>query len=75
MKDGDLDRETVDAIISEGESIAPLLAGVLRGWVQDLLGDEGDSAVENALGLLGETGSASEIPNRDRKSTRLNSSH
>jgi hypothetical protein len=60
-EDGVLDRETVDAIIGEGESIPPLLVGVLRGWAQDLLGDESDSAVENALALLGETGSASEI--------------
>jgi hypothetical protein len=62
QEDGDLDRETVDAIIGEGESIAPLLVGVMRGWAQNLLGEDGDSAVENALGLLGETGSASEIP-------------
>jgi hypothetical protein len=61
-EDGDLDRETVDAVLGEGESIAPLLVGLLRGWAQDLLGDEDDSAVENALALLGETGSASEIP-------------
>jgi hypothetical protein len=61
-EDGDLDRETVDAIIGEGESIAPLLVGILRDWAQDLLGDDGGAVAENALGLLGETGSASEIP-------------
>ncbi len=62
QEEGDLSPETVDSIVGEGESIVPLLVGVLRGWAQDLLGDEGDSWVENALALLGETASASEIP-------------
>lgn len=61
QEDGDLDTETVDAIIGEGKSIVPLLIGVMRGWAQDLLGDSGDAAVENALALLGETGSPAEI--------------
>lgn len=62
QEDGDLSPETVDAIIGEGGSIVPLLVGVLRGWAQDLLGAGGDSSAENALALLGETGSPSEIP-------------
>ncbi len=62
QEEGDLDPETVDAIVAEGESFLPLLVGVLRGWAQDLLGDGGDGWVENALALLGEVGSPSEIP-------------
>jgi tetratricopeptide (TPR) repeat protein len=63
QEEGDLDPETVDAIIGEGESMAPLLVGVMREWAQDLLGEEaGDGWVENALALLGETGTPSEIP-------------
>jgi hypothetical protein len=58
----DLDVETVDAIIAEGESVAPLLVGVLRAWAQGLLTDDGDRAAENALALLGETGGTSDIP-------------
>jgi hypothetical protein len=62
QEEGDLDPETVDAIVADGESIVPLLVGVARGWAQDLLGEDADGWVENALALLGETGSASEIP-------------
>jgi len=62
QEEADLDVETVNAIIGEGEAIVPLLVGVLREWAQNLLGDDGDAALENALALLGETGSPSEIP-------------
>ncbi len=62
QEEGELDVETVDAVIGEGESMVPLLVGVLRDWAQDFLGDDGDSTVENALALLGETGSPAEIP-------------
>ena len=62
QEEGDMDPETVDEIVAEGESFVPLLVGVLRGWAQDLLGDGGDGWVENALALLGEIGSPSEIP-------------
>jgi len=61
-EDGDLDREAVDTILREGPSLAPLLVGILRGWAQDLLGEKDDSALENALALLGETGSPANIP-------------
>ena len=58
----DIDAETVDAFIAEGEKIAPLLTGVLRAWAQDFLDEDGDIDLENALGLLGETGTTAEIP-------------
>jgi hypothetical protein len=54
--------ETVDAIVSEGPAMTPLLIGVMRDWAQDLLGEDGESLVENALALLGETGSPADIP-------------
>ena len=57
-----MDAATVDAFIAEGEKIVPLLTGVLRAWAQDFLGEEGDVDLENALGLLGETGTPDEIP-------------
>jgi hypothetical protein len=62
QEEGDLGPETVDAIVGEGESMTPLLVGVLREWAQDLEGDSGASLAENALALLGETGFPSEIP-------------
>ena len=61
QEEGDLEPETVDAIVAEGRSIVPLLVGVLRDWAQNMLGDDGDDWVENALALLGETGSPPEI--------------
>ena len=59
---GDLAPERVDAILAEGPEMIPLLVGVLRGWARELLGEEGDGAAENALGLIGELGSPAEIP-------------
>lgn len=61
QEEGDLDPETVDAIIAEGTHMVPVLIGVLRGWAQDMLADDSDDLAENALGLLGEVGSAAEI--------------
>ncbi len=58
----DMDAGTVDAFIAEGEKIAPLLTGVVRAWAQDFLGEDSDVELENALGLLGETGTPNEIP-------------
>jgi len=52
----------VDALVQEGESIVPLLVGVLRGWAQDFLPEEEECTVENTLALLGEIGEASVIP-------------
>jgi hypothetical protein len=57
----DLETEAVDAIIEVGQPMAPLLIGLLRDWVQNLLDGESDVPAENALALLGEIGSASEI--------------
>ncbi len=57
-----MDAPMVDAFIAEGEKLAPLLTGVLRAWAQDFLDEDSDTEVENALGLLGETGTADEIP-------------
>ena len=63
MRDeGDLDSKTVDALLAAGQPMVPLLVGVLRAWARDLLGDEGDTAVRNALALLGESASAAETP-------------
>jgi hypothetical protein len=52
----------VDKILHEGESMVPLLIGVLRDWAQDFMDEEGDAAMENAMALLGETAPAAEIP-------------
>ena len=55
--------QLVDAIVDEGESIVPLLIGLLRDWAQDFLAGEGsDAEIESALALLGETAPAAEIP-------------
>ena len=62
-EEGDLNPKTVDALVAQGQHMVPLLVGVLRAWARDLLGgDEGDTAVRNALALLGESASATEIP-------------
>ncbi len=45
-----------------GTSMVPLLVGVLRDWAQDYLDEDGDTAMENAMALLGETAPATEIP-------------
>jgi hypothetical protein len=59
---GDLDAQVVDALVREGESIVPLLVGVLRGWAQSFLPEDDDDVVENSLALLGEIGRAGAIP-------------
>jgi tetratricopeptide (TPR) repeat protein len=61
LADGELDSGTVDAMIAEGPSIVPLLVGVMRAWAQDYLDEDEDVDLENALALLGETGSPAEI--------------
>jgi hypothetical protein len=58
----DLDTELVDALVQEGESIVPLLIGVLRGWAQDVLDEDDTHIVENTAALLGEIGDASAVP-------------
>jgi hypothetical protein len=58
----DLDAQLVDALVQEGESIVPLLAGVLRGWAQSFLPEDEEGLVENTLALLGEIGHAGAIP-------------
>jgi hypothetical protein len=62
QEERELDAETVDAIIAEGQTIGPLLVGVMRAWAQDFLDEGGDDDLENALALLGETGAPAEIP-------------
>jgi len=62
LQQGELATETVDAIISEGAVMVPLLVGILRAWAQDLLDEDNDVDLENALALLGEIGSPNEIP-------------
>ncbi|MGB7721091.1 MAG: hypothetical protein WBL65_14390 [Bryobacteraceae bacterium] len=58
----DLDAQLVDALVQEGESIVPLLVGVLRGWAQGFLPEDEEDIVENTLALLGEIGHAGAIP-------------
>ena len=59
-----MDAAMVDTFLAEGPAIAPLLTGVLRAWAQEFLdeGEDNETVLENALGLLGETGTANEIP-------------
>jgi hypothetical protein len=58
----DLDAQLVDALVQEGESIVPLLVGVLRGWAQSFLPEDEENVVENTLALLGEIGHTGAIP-------------
>jgi tetratricopeptide (TPR) repeat protein len=62
QEEADLSAETVDAIIAEGRGIAPLLIGVIRAWAQNYLNDDEEYVMENAAALLGELGSAEELP-------------
>lgn len=57
----DLDAQLVDALVQEGESIVPVLVGVLRGWAQSFLPEDEEHVVENTLALLGEIGHAGAI--------------
>lgn len=56
QESSDLDREYVDKILAMGESIIPMLIGVLRGWVQGITNEDDDSSAGNAAALLGEIG-------------------
>ena len=58
----DVDAQVVDALVQEGESIVPLLVGVLRCWAQSFLPEDEEDVVENTLALLGEIGHAGAIP-------------
>ena len=58
----DLDAHFIDALVHEGESLVPLLVGVLRGWAQSFLPEDDEDVVENTLALLGEIGHAGAIP-------------
>jgi len=57
-----LDPAMVDQILAEGPALIPLLVGVLRGWARNMLDESEDGVLEDALALLGEMGSAAEIP-------------
>ena len=57
-----LEAGQVDAMVQEGASIVPLLAGVLRGWAQDIVPDDDIWVPANSMALLGEIGEASAIP-------------
>ncbi|MBI4875005.1 MAG: hypothetical protein HY822_10280 [Acidobacteria bacterium] len=57
-----MDRKLVGALISEGESLVPLLVGILRGWARNFVARKDEDMVRSALALLGEIGSASAIP-------------
>lgn len=54
--------EAIDAILNEGHTIVPYLVSILRAWANELLGEEYDSVLKNALALVGELGTAEEIP-------------
>ncbi len=62
LEDDEPSTEALDAILNEGETLVPYLVAILRAWANDLLGDEHDSTVENTLALVGELGTAEEIP-------------
>ncbi len=57
----DLSTTNVDTILSAGPAMIPLLVAILRAWASDLIEEE-DCILENALALLGELGTAQEIP-------------
>jgi hypothetical protein len=58
----ELDAQLVDALLQEGESIVPLLVGVLRSWAQGFLPEDEEDVLEDTLALLGEIGHAGAIP-------------
>jgi hypothetical protein len=58
----DLPAPLIDALVAEGESIVPLLVGVLRGYAHGILNEDDSSIAENTLALLGEIGDADAIP-------------
>ena len=62
LEDDDLSTEAIDGILNEGETLVPYLVAILRAWANNILGDDHDSTVENTLALLGELGTADEIP-------------
>jgi hypothetical protein len=53
---GEVDRETVDAILRRGADMVPLLTGVLNLCGEDLLDDVDDALVARSMTLLGEIG-------------------
>ncbi|MDQ1472788.1 MAG: hypothetical protein QOJ99_4268 [Bryobacterales bacterium] len=58
----DLDEETVDALVREGEAFVPWLTGVLRSYVLNPLFEYESRMAENTLALLGEIGSPDALP-------------
>jgi hypothetical protein len=65
QKEPMLEPATVDAILAEGAAMVPLLVGVLRDWAQNPPGEDDDddtARAENAMGLVGELGTAEELP-------------
>jgi hypothetical protein len=54
--------ELVDAVVEEGESIVPLLVGLMRGWVQDIVPEEDIFVAVNSMAMLGEIGEVAPIP-------------
>src|SRR5260370_2245198 len=62
LHEGNTSPDFVDAMLREGESMVPMLVGVLRGWAQLYLSEEHEGSVESALAILGEMGGASAIP-------------
>ena len=57
-----LEAAQIDVIVQEGESIVPLMVGVLRGWAQDIVPEDDVWVAAHSLALLGEIGEASAIP-------------
>jgi hypothetical protein len=51
----------VDEIVAEGRPMVPLLMGVVRGWVTDMLPKDTEF-VSSVLGLIGEIGDTSVVP-------------
>jgi len=53
----EIERDLVDRILREGDAIAPLLMGILRGYAREELFDGEGFILEGVLALLGEIGS------------------
>jgi hypothetical protein len=59
---GEVERETIEAVLERGADMAPLLTGILNLLGEDLLDDVDDALVARAISLLGEIGDPAAVP-------------